>query len=143
MFYPYVHAQELQAADVGHIMPPAATANFGVAAVAAIHEPLADTAAETARPPTGSSRLASPPVDDANAADPEQLGASAYQSSNNDSDVGMEGLAAAPPAEALPPGTQPGSTAGSTPQHTAPAAGSEPQRPTVRGTLHAWQAGAC
>jgi hypothetical protein len=132
----HVHAQELQAPDVGHLVPPAATANFGVTAVAAIHEPVADAAAEPARLLTCSSGLLPSPAEDAVTADCERLGASVYQTPSNDSAVDVEGLPAAPPAAVLPPDAQLATTAGSPPQHTVPAAGSEPQRPMVRGALH-------
>lgn len=125
--------QELQAPDIGHLIPPAGTANFGVTAAAAIHEPVADTASETARRLTGSGMFASPPADDAIAADCEPLDASLHQSSDGDSDVGVEGVAAAAPAAVLLPGAQLATTANSTQQPTAAAADREPQRPMVRG----------
>ena len=122
--------QELQAPDIGHLIPPAGTANFGVTAVAAIHVPVADTASETARRLTGSGKFASPPADDAITADCEPLDASLHQSSDGDSDVGVEEVTAAAPAAALLPGAQLATTAHSTRQ---PTADREPQRPMVRG----------
>jgi hypothetical protein len=132
----HVYAQELQAPDVGHLVPAAGTANFGVTAVAAIHEPVADTASDTAPQLAGSGMVASPPADDAITADCERLGAFALRTLDDDSASDVERVAAAPPATVLSPdarlsGTD--STAGATPQHTATAADREPQRPMVRG----------
>lgn len=132
-----MHAQELQAPDVGHLVPAAGTANFGVTAMAAIHEPVADTASETPRRTTGSSLLHSPPADAAITANRERPGASVYQNPSNDGVENVE--AAASSAAVLSPDARLADTAGSTPQHTISAAGREPQRPVVSGALPVWQ----
>lgn len=81
----------LQAPDAGHILPAAGTANFGVSAVAAIPEPVATAAAETARRLTGSGAILSAAADGGAGADIEEFQAASRNSNSREPEAQTAG----------------------------------------------------